>query len=640
MTGGQPRLRIFGLLLLLVASVVFSTPRFLKGAHEFDGAWRTAFFIYATAAVLLFLIGMSRRVWVWTSGRPDALATTLPSALQTLLGTVVGQRRVLRKPLVGWVHAVMFWSFASLFVLFSLPALGFEQGDAAKVVFSLLYLALATGGVFLAARLVFATRKTRGLSMAETAGRVVPPLLLAAAGISYFFTGHSTGAVFFHFACIMAIFALIPYSRLLHIVAVPLWTVARPDERFAVSLPFDLSRQSETEITSEDRPLGPRRREEFTMRSLLAFDACTRCGRCEDVCPATTSGDVFSPAQVMKHLQRVNGPGAPPADLVAIAQSEQVDACTTCGHCVVACPVDLEPVSAVLELRRAAAFDGRFESGHESALRRVTASRRMWDQEQAPAVELEPAVPWPPDPHGEPVELVYWVGCAGRHDPAGQRVAATVAGLLNRAGVRWTTAGREESCTGDAARRMGDEGLFQQLALRNIALLRKAACNRILVNCAHCFNALAKEYRAFGADFEVIHHSELLVGLIEEGRLGRLAALPTKVTFHDPCYLGRHNGRYEPVRELLDGIEGFEWIEMGEARERSRCCGAGGGRLWRDGEPGARMATLRASQACETGAHTLVTACPFCLTMLEDPASKEGVVAQDISEVIAAAVRS
>ncbi|MCC7121300.1 MAG: 4Fe-4S dicluster domain-containing protein [Gammaproteobacteria bacterium] len=621
-------------------TALFAVPRLLSGMTMVDGGWRVAFFVYAGVASTLFVVGMGRRLWVWTSGLRDAQPTTLTQALRRLLRIVLAQRRVLRRRVVGTVHALMFWSFVVLFVVFSLSAFGLPTGDLWRVASSVLYAAVALGGLFFAARIAFVTRRRRGLGAAETASRLVAPLLLAAIGISFFQSTRSDAAMFVHLASVMTFFALIPYSRLLHIVAVPLWNLVRPDRRLALRLPFDLSRMSEQEIAARDLPLGPRHRDEFPLRALLGFDACTQCGRCEDVCPAHGTGDAFSPTEVMKHLQRANAPTAAARAPGAIARDAQVDACTTCGHCEEACPVGLDPLSAVVDLRRSAAYEGEFEPGHGAALRRLAATGRPWDAEQAPPVELTPSVPWVRSAGEPPAELVYWTGCAGRHDPAGQRIAATIAGLLDRAGMRWTTPGAAASCTGDPARRMGDEGLFQQLALHNIGVLRESGCRRILVNCAHCFNALAKEYPAFGAEFDVIHHSELLQRLLAEGRFGDVQALPATVAFHDPCYLGRHNGRYDAPRAVLDGIAGLTRIELGEARERSRCCGAGGARLWREAEPGAAMATRRAGQAAETAADTLVTGCPFCLTMLEDPAAKQGLRAQDIAEVIAAAVRS
>jgi Fe-S oxidoreductase len=636
----QLKLRVVGILLLVSASMVFAISRIYGAAERLEGSWRVAFSAYAILAVSVFVIGIGRRLWVWTSGNPSTHPTGVLIALRRCFETILAQRKVLRNRWVGPFHAMMFWSAVALFIVFSLPLVGIRLADMPDLLLSVAYGGVSAGAIFLAARLVIFSRSRRSLSSKEVLGRVCVLALIVAVGISHFFRGYSDGVLFFHYASVMTILALIPFSRLLHIVAIPLWTLVRPDERLALSLPFNLSRQTETEVSEMDMPLGPRRREEFSAPSLLMFDACTQCGRCEDSCPAHDSGDDFSPARVMKRLQLANAPSAPSLDLVELSKNENVDCCTTCGRCEVACPVGLEPLSAILELRRAAAFDGAFETGHESTLRRVAGSGCTYDKTKSSSVQIQPPVPWPVEQDGTPADLVYWLGCAGRHDPAGQRVAATVGELLNRAKIRWTTAGTEESCTGDSARRMGDEGLFQTLALRNIELLKQAKCKKILVSCAHCFNAFAREYPALGGDLEVIHHSEFLLKLLKAGQLGNLKALPTKVAFHDPCYLGRYNGRFEPARELLDAIEGVERVEMPESREQSRCCGAGGGRLWRDDEPGARMAVSRAKHASEVGADILVTGCPFCLTMLQDPVSKAGGRAQDISEVIASSLRA
>jgi Fe-S oxidoreductase len=351
-----------------------------------------------------------------------------------------------------------------------------------------------------------------------------------------------------------------------------------------------------------------------------------------------TDGAVFSPAKVMQRLQQTNRRNSrvPLADL---ARDLEVDACTTCGHCEEVCPVGLEPITAVLQLRRTLAYEGEFEPGHNDALRRLAGDGVMWDAERNPSLDLPVPVPWPPEPAAEPPELIYWLGCSGRHEPRSQQIAKTVAGLLDRAGVRWTCAGDAEMCTGDPARRLGDEGLFQQHALRVIELLKQARTNTVLVNCAHCFNALGKEYRNFGAEFDVVHHSEFLGRLVQAGRLGKLEALPRTIAFHDPCYLGRHNRCFDPPRDVLAQIAGLSMVELSETREHARCCGAGGGRIWRETEPGAAMAQFRAGQAALSGADTLVTGCPFCMAMLEDPLSSSNMTTQDISEVIADAIR-
>lgn len=633
-------IRFVGITVLIIFSGIFSTPRILHGWHEFEGTMQYAFIIISISAISIFVFGMSRHIWVWSSGRWEGDTPNIANALQRVIKTMILQQKVVRKRVVGSFHALLFWSFGLLFLIFSSPLLGFNIELVPELLIHFIFGVFIVTGTFLALRLILVSRPKRNLNYSETLGRTLAPALLAAIGVSHFLAEIYPDPLyeFIHYGLVMSLFAIIPFSRLLHIIAVPIWLLVRPDTRLGMFVPFNLSNQNEEEITAADIPLGPRKREEFPGHMLVAFDACTRCSRCEDVCPAAGTGDKFSPAALMKSLQQTNTL-SDSNDLIEIAEANEVDSCTTCGHCEEACPVGLDPLSAVIESRRALAYEGHFEAGQSASLRQLAASASMWDSEKTPPSEIQPSVPWPPDPESEPPELVYWVGCAGRQDPRAQKISSAVATLLNRSGVRWTTAGPNECCTGDAARRMGDEGLFQQHALRTLALLEKARCKRVLVHCAHCFNAFAKEYTAFGADLEVIHHSEFLNELVQDGRLGNIQALPSRVAFHDPCYLGRHNGRFDAPRELIDNIPGLERVEFAEAREKSRCCGAGGGRIWRENEPGAKMADRRAAQAADSDAQLLVTGCPFCLSMLEDPATHDGVRTLDIAELLADAVR-
>ncbi|HDY81496.1 MAG TPA: 4Fe-4S dicluster domain-containing protein [Halieaceae bacterium] len=632
--------RFVGIAILVISSGVFATPRILHGWHEFEGLMRYTYVFISIGAISIFVFGMSRHIWVWSSGRWGGGTLNIAHALQRIIGTMVLQKKVVRKRVVGSFHALLFWSFGTLFLIFSLPLFGVDLELVPGLIIDFIFAVFIVSGTFLALRLILVTRTKRDLGCGETLGRVVPPALLAMIGISHFIAQINPAPQneFVHYLLVMCLFAIIPFSRLLHIVAVPVWLLVRPDTRLSLSVPFNLSNQSEDEITAADIPLGPRKREEFPGHMLVAFDACTRCNRCEDDCPANGTGDGFSPASLMKDLQKTNTL-SDSNKIVTIAEANQVGACTTCGRCEEACPVGLDPLSVVVESRRALAYEGHFEAGQSTSLRQLAASSSMWNSEKTPPSEIQPSVVWPPDPASEPPELVYWVGCAGRHDPRAQKISSAVASLLNRAGIRWTTPGANECCTGDAARRMGDEGLFQKQALGTLAVLEQARCKRVLVHCAHCFNAFAKEYGTFGADLEVIHHSELLNELVREGRLGSIQALPSRVAFHDPCYLGRHNGRFDAPRELIDNIPGLERVELAESREQSRCCGAGGGRIWREDEPGAKMADRRAAQAAESEAQLLVTGCNFCLSMLEDPAAQDGVRTLDIAELLADAVR-
>lgn len=636
----QHRLRSIGLILLVLFTLVFAVPRLVHGWQSMEGDLRYVFALIAMGSVSLFVYGMAARIVYWTSGREDSRSTVVSGALKRLLSMALLQQRVLQQP-AGVVHAIMFWGFAALFVVFSLPLLGVDKALIPEVLYTLFNLPLVAGGAILAGRILFVTRKRRRLARLETGSRMVAPLLLGAIGISHFLTGRGELFEFINLTLVAIFFAAIPYTRLLHAIAVPIWLLVRPEERLAVPVPFNLARQSEEDAVADDAPLGPRERTDFSRSTLVGFDACTRCGRCDDVCPAVAdqTETAFSPAEIMKRLQQTNHRNSP-VPLTELAKEFEVDACTTCGHCEEVCPVGLEPITTVLQLRRSLAYEGEFEPGHNDALRRLASDAVIWDAERNPPIAIQGSVPWPPDPAAEPPELIYWLGCSGRHEPRSQQIANTVAGLLNRAGVSWTCAGDAETCTGDPARRMGDEGLFQRQAQKVIELLKQARTNTVLVNCPHCFNSIGKEYRNFGATFNVIHHSEFLAELVQAGRLGKLESLPRKVAFHDPCYLGRHNQRFDAPREVLRQIGGLSSVELIDTKEHSRCCGAGGGRIWREDEPGASMAQIRAVQVGESEADTLVTGCPFCLTMLEDPvASNCNKVTLDISEVIAESIR-
>ena len=627
--------RSIGLAGLLLLTGLFAVPRFLRGWESLAGYWRYAFVVIGVSATLVFLYGMAARIRHWTAG-PAPTRSVTSRALQRLLSLALLQQRVLREP-IGRVHAAMFWAFVLLFVTFSLP-LGILEGTVLRYAQGIFNAALCIGGGVLALRMLGVRHKRRQLEPGELAARLYPPALIAAIGASYFGAELGPGWTLLNFALVALFFASIPYTRLLHVLAVPLWLIVRPDEHVAVSVPFNLAHESAQDIVARDARLGPRTMSEFERPDRVGFDACTRCGRCEDACPAVDATTSFSPARVMKRLQEANRPRSDTA-VTELAAGLALDACTSCARCVTACPVGLEPVSAILELRRSLAYAGRFAPGHTAALRHLAYEGVMWDASRNPPLRLSPPLAWPPDPAAEPPALIYWVGCAGRHEPRAQAIAQTVGRLLDRAGIRWTCAGDHETCTGDPARRLGDEGLFQRQALRVIELLRQARTRTVLVNCAHCFNVFLKHYPALGGHFEVVHHSEYFAALARSGRLGRLEALPRKLMFHDPCYLGRHTGRFDAPRAALGQIAGLTLEELPEARECSRCCGAGGGRMWREAEPGAAMAARRAQQAVDGGAEKLVTACPFCMVMLEHPASAQGVPTQDIAEVIAESLR-
>ncbi|OJV81046.1 MAG: Fe-S oxidoreductase [Cellulomonas sp. 73-92] len=377
----------------------------------------------------------------------------------------------------------------------------------------------------------------------------------------------------------------------------------------------------------EDLVLGAGTPAELSWKAALDAATCTECGRCQVVCPAWATGKPLSPKLFMLSLRdALADPATRGEPLVGgPIDTDVLWACTTCGACVQECPVDIEHVDTILDLRRhqvlaasefprelTKAFTGMERQGNPWG---APARKRLdWTKGldfAVPVVGREVA-------SLADVDYLFWVGCAGAYDERAGRTTRAVAELLHAAGVTFAVLGEAEQCTGDSARRAGNELLFQQMAAGNIATLDAAGARRIVVTCAHCFNTIAREYPALGGTYEVVHHTELLNTLVADGRLVPLPASDARtVTYHDPCYLGRHNEIYSPPRELL-AAAGISVSEMPRHGADAFCCGGGGARAWMEETIGTRIGTTRAAEAIGTGAAAVATACPFCTTMLTD----------------------
>jgi Fe-S oxidoreductase len=385
---------------------------------------------------------------------------------------------------------------------------------------------------------------------------------------------------------------------------------------------------------------------------MLDTFSCTECGRCQDACPAFATGKVLSPKLLIMGLRdqvfaeggsivasRGDGDGAGPgggtgvggggaadelAPLVPNAVPEEsVWDCVTCGACVQACPVSIEHVDHIVDLRRHLVMvESSFPAESEPMLRDVERASNPWGKAQSERADwaasigvrvLEPGDPAP--------EYLYWVGCASSFDERARKTAEATAKLLTRAGVDFAILGPREACTGDPARRIGNEYVFQAFAEQNVETLNEAGVTKIIANCPHCFNTLANEYPDFGGRYEVIHHSEVLSRLVAEGRLAprRDAALP--ITYHDSCYLARHNDVLTPPRDLVAAVG--DPVEMERSGKRTFCCGAGGAHMWME-ERAKPINENRVREAAATGAQTLAVACPFCTVMLDDGVQSVG----------------
>ncbi|MFC1902314.1 (Fe-S)-binding protein [Chloroflexota bacterium] len=393
--------------------------------------------------------------------------------------------------------------------------------------------------------------------------------------------------------------------------------------------------------------------EEFTWKQLLDLDACTRCGRCQDACPAYSSGKALNPKQVIQdlksHLYEVypdplKEPAEPRKEMLgAVITEEAIWGCTTCRACQQACPVYIEHIDKIIDLRRNLAMEkSQFPEAAREALkslgtrghpyRGTTAARTTWCEER-PVKTLS-------DDSG--VDILYWVGCSAALDDRNMKVARALAKVLDAAGISFGILGDEETCCGDPARRMGDEYLFQTICQQNIEILKGYNVKRIVTTCPHCYNSLKHEYPQFGGDFEVVHHSQFVAGLIRDGKLKINGSNALKAAYHDSCYLGRYNDIYEEPREILKACGGTAGVELPRCRSNSFCCGGGGGHMWMEEEPVKRVNTRRAEEIIEAGVDCVATACPYCLTMFEDALKakemEESIKAVDLCELVAAAL--
>ena len=450
---------------------------------------------------------------------------------------------------------------------------------------------------------------------------------------------------------VLAFLSYFPYSKHVHIFMAPVKYFAARDATSGVLPAMVLDMEAEVP------KLGASKLEDLAWPRLLDAYACIQCNRCQDVCPATATGKSLSPSALeinkrmeLNELSRQQPSfesGAPsPHTLLSFALSpEAAWACTTCGACIDVCPVGDEPMLDIIDIRRhQVMIEGEFPAQLQTAFRGMERAKNPW------GINHEKRMDWAEglrvkttDENPEP-DVLFWVGCAASYDPQSQKTARAFVQLLDHAGVDFAVLGKRECCTGDSARRAGNEYLYRQLADQNVATLNEIKPKLIVATCPHCMNTVGKEYGQLGGDYKVMHHTQYLESLVADGRLVADAG-PTTVAYHDPCYLGRHNGVYDAPRNVLN-ILSNSVVELPRNRENSFCCGAGGAQFWKEEEPGSeRISSNRVREAERSleGAETKVLAvgCPFCKSMLESTPSEsaEPVAVRDIAELLLESVQ-
>ena len=444
-----------------------------------------------------------------------------------------------------------------------------------------------------------------------------------------------------HVVSFIAFLALLPITMIRHMFTSPLNMYLKDRDRPKGAMK-PLPDLMETELES----FGASVIEDFTWKQLLDTDSCTMCGRCTSVCPAHATGKPLDPREIVLKTGEVMAATGDPvvspplgldAEISISAESmfervtpEELWACTSCKACDEICPVNIEILDKILDMRRyLSLMESNFPTELGNAYRSMENSGNPWGLSQGSRTE------WADDLEGvkiieggEPLEseFLYWVGCAGSFDDKNKKVSRAMAQLLSLANVSFSILGPSEMCTGDPARRSGNEYIFQMLAAQNIETLNSMGVKKIITQCPHCFNTLGNEYPQLGGHYEVIHHSQLLEWLIEQGKLDMSnAELNERLVYHDSCYLGRHNDVYQAPRKVVASIGGLEVVEAERQGTKGMCCGAGGGRMWMEENTGKNINVERSQELLATGADRIATACPFCFVMIDDGVKGEGV---------------
>jgi Fe-S oxidoreductase/nitrate reductase gamma subunit len=648
--------------------------RFQEQGYRYPVTYKgLLFFSLWGVTLFFFVLGFHRRSRLWLLGRRGEKWNQWDMRWKGMLRDVLGHRTILRRFFPGLSHMLLFWSF---FVLSLTVAIIFFQEylsprfiDSENYPYIRLFLDLfgaagLIGTVLLGFRryllrpkelddqqsdalsllllfLVFST----GLMVTGSRNEIyqsrflqwAPAASWGASFLKLFFedlTGPFSTLWWAHLFLSFSLLGYIPFSRLFHIFSSSSNILLRSFEPKGALSKVDLD-ASET--------FGAEKLEDLPWKALLELDACTRCGRCQEGCPAHLTGKHLNPKRVIQNMKRYMERPAEVRNSLRlvgdVVTEDEIWECTTCRNCLEQCPVFIEPMVQLMEFRRSLVLNhGRIPKEPHFAFRNIERkgnpwgfdpAKRMWWAKEKGVRELSP---------GDSTDLLFWVGCYGSYDDRNIEIALSMTEVLNRIGLDFGILGSGEWCCGIDLRRMGSEYLFQVTAEKNLDRLRALKFKRILTTCPHCFNTLKNEYPQFGGGFDVVHYTTLVEELIRDGRLPLNAGGRKRVTYHDSCYLGRYNDGYDPPRNILGSMADLTLLEMERSREEGFCCGGGGCHMWMEERAGRRINEMRVEQAVKTGAEIIATVCPLCLTSLDSAVKVldlvPGVRVMDILELV------
>ena len=654
-------------------------------------AAQAVFYAVALVAVGLCFYGVVQRVRLWQMGTRKGARISPQLAIRRIVRDVLLQRRVWGRGAASVAHVLLFSGFVVLTIGTTLICIEHVLADLLGrgprdpvfhkgVYFGVYEIVMDTFGVaFLAGCFMFLARRLRGVgSFARSPVDVGVLLLLIAIGVSGYlieglriireqtlspglsavgylcalgFSGagidqESATPIHFafwwaHAAMALGFIAVVPFTRMMHSIAGAINLAIRDHSLGSM----ELVSIEEFEATGR---IGVEKLVDFSYRQLIELDACVSCGRCEDSCPAFAVGKPLSPRNVVQDLVALMNTGAVDRNVHGdpIA-AETLWSCTTCTACADVCPLGISPMRMITDMRRHLIGEGALRGSPAQALQKTERAGNPWGMAASDRLAWAKGLDLPVASETSNFDVLYWVGCAAAYDLRIQKVARCVVRLLQVAKVNFAVLGAEERCTGESARRMGDELLFQQLAGQNVETLTRRNVRRIVAHCPHCVNSLRNDYPQAGGNYQVLHHSELLNELIQQGRLPRIEGNQGSnglITYHDPCYLARAAGQTQAPRNVLaastNGAPNLDLVELPRNRRATSCCGAGGGRMWFDDAADARVGQDRVREIAETGAVQVAVSCPFCLIMLNDglAAKKPDMRVRDIAEVLADAV--